>query len=164
MKLSKFTYFDFVSMNLSNSISINSRFQNFFTSIDLFFQNFRKFTFINDDILSSTKSIESSINQFVQKTKIKLKQNEITLFVRIVCQYKQLYFFHEKKRSIFYSIVIVNFNKKFDKIKIKNIVRTKFQKFAKNRKHELIIQKSDIAWNNISKYNIVIDEWIAYLN
>lgn len=139
----------FTSANRSMLISIDSRFQNFSTSINFLSQDFREFTFINDDILFSIESFinsESFINQSAQSEKrVKLKQSKVTLFVRIVCQYKHQYLFHEKQRNAFYSIVAVEFSKKSDRNLAKNIVRTKLQKFAKSRKHELVIQRSDIA-------------------
>ena len=143
MKSFEFTIRAFISTNSSNSISIDSRLLNFFTSIDSSFQNFREFTFINDDVLFT---IESFINQFAQrKIKVRLKQSKVTLFVRIVCQFKNFYLFHQEQRDVFYNVVSIEFHKKVNKNLIKNIVRTKLQKFAKNRRHEIEIQKNDIV-------------------
>ena len=124
MKSFEFTIRAFISTNSSNSISIDSRLLNFFTSIDSSFQNFREFTFINDDVLFT---IESFINQFAQrKIKVRLKQSKVTLFVRIVCQFKNFYLFHQEQRDVFYNVVSIEFHKKVNKNLIKNTVRTKF--------------------------------------
>ena len=46
----------------------------------------------------------------------------------------------------------------------KDTVCSKLQKPAEDRRHELAIQGSGTAWDNVSEYNIAIDEWIAYLD